>query len=115
MKHLLSLIVVAEGHVRSQLDPSFRGFEFTQKHSEQRGLSHAVGAEDADLFTTLDIEVHVREKMSVGKSVIERLSQIFRHHHVVSGLEVLFETELHSGVILFRFFQPVYHGQSFYS
>ena len=95
MKHLLTLVIVAEGHVYAQLDPALSGLQLSHDHSKERGLAHAVRPYDADPLSPLDIHVQVGEKMPVGLSVIKSLPQVLSLKHVASRLEVLLEGELH--------------------
>ena len=110
----LPLVVVAEGHVVARLQVPLAWRDFTQQNPQQRGFSHPVGSHDADFFAPLDVKIHAREQIFPLGSVAEVLRQALCLQHIVSGLEVLFEMDLHAAGFGFRTFQAFQGFQPFF-
>ena len=74
---LVLLRVVADRHVRAELDLAEVGAELVGQHLEQRGLARAVEAHDEQPLAAADVEVHVGEHVERA----ERLPQLGGGEH----------------------------------
>ena len=69
------------------------GRHFSQKHFKQCGFAHAVGTDDGNIFSTLDIQIHMAENTlsAVG------LGQFFRMEHVTAADDAGCQCQAHMG------------------
>ena len=111
----LALVVVAESHIMARLQDTVARRCFAQQNPQQCGLPHTIRSHDTDFFASLDIEVYILEEVSSGIAVTEVLGQTFGLEHVVAGLEVLLEVNLHTAHFRFRAFQTFQRIQTFFT
>ena len=108
IQQLLSLIVVAEGHVVSDAQAAAVRRELLQKQAQQGGLAHAVRADNADLLAALDVQLHVFKQQALLRAGAEGFCQSLGHDHIAAGLKILFKFYLDAALCALRRVQALH-------
>ena len=115
IKQKLSLIIVAEGNIMTCFQPPLRRRQFSNNHSEQRGLANSVRAYNTDALTAFYIQIYIVKKKFSLCSAAEFLGQFFCNYNIISRFKILFEMNPHTADFSLGPRKPFHMTKSFFS